>query len=458
MAISETLAFAPTKAMLAAALDELADLGAQSGSAVDSASRLRALDAYLAAPAERGAPPTWRHDYARLPFADLAWSSGRMRVPALPPGRARPVAPRELDDQDAPALAVENAGGLVHLGSTYLEPQERRGDARVAMLALADAQRLQRAALAAIHGTIVAPDADRFTALATAYQNCGAFVDIPADVVLDAPLQLVWASRPGEASAVFPHTVVRVGANAQATIIERFVGETESFISAIVEVDLERGARLDYVAIQQTDEGARLFVHRGARCAEGATIGWHVAHLGGALVRDTLVADLGARRANAEIDALFFARGFAHVDLQVRCHHRASETESRTVVRSAATDRGHGRFSGEIAIASGTMGSRASLRDDALILSREAYLDARPVLEIGSNAASADLAATVGSLDEEALFYVQSRGIPRGTAERMMSLAFFEAAIAGFPGEAVRDEVRTALDAALDAIPETFIT
>ncbi len=444
--------------MLGAALDELEELGTQSGSAVAPANRRSALDAYLAAPAQRATPPTWRHDYARLSFADLAWSTGRMRVPTLPPQPARPAAPRELDEQDAPALAVENAGGLVHLGSTYLEPQERRGDARVAMLALADAKRQKPAAVAAIHGTIVAPAVDRFTALATAFQNCGAFVDIPAGVVLDAPLQLVWASRPGEASAVFPHTVVRVGANAQATIIERFVGETEAFISAIVEVDLEAGARLDYVAIQQTDEGARLVTYRGARCAEGATIGWHVADLGGALARDTLIADLVARRASAEINAFFFVRGFAHAELTVACRHDASETQSATVVRSAAADRGHGRFTGEIAIAASTRGARASMRDDALILSRDAYLDATPALEIGSNEASAYHAATVGSLDEEALFYVQSRGIPRGIAERMMSLAFFEGAIAGFPGEAVRDEVRTALDAALDAIPETFLT
>ena len=457
MAVSNALDFAPTQAMLAAVLDELEDLGAGSGSAVDAPTRHRALAAYAAAREERAAPPTWRHDYAKVAFADLVWSSGRMRVPALP---QQPIVrpPRELDEQDAPALAVENAGGLVHVGSTYLQAPEVRGDPRVMLVALADAKRTHRAHVEAVHGKIVALDADRFTALATAYQNCGAFVGIPEGLVLDAPLQLVWASRPGEASAVFPHTVVRLGAGAQATIIERFVGETESLISAIVEIDLGPGARLDYVAIQQTDDGARVFTHRAARCAEGATIGWHLADLGGALVRDTLVAQLDSRRANAQVNAFFFARGFGHVDLRIACEHRASESESTTIVRSAATDRGHGRFSGEIAIAPETTGCRASMRDDALILSRDAYLDATPALAIGSNEASAYHVATVGSLDEEALFYVQSRGIPRGTAERMMSLAFFEAAIAGFPGDAVRDEVRTALDGALDTIPETFIT
>jgi Fe-S cluster assembly protein SufD len=90
------------------------------------------------------------------------------------------------------------------------------------------------------------------------------------------------------------------------------------------------------------------------------------------------------------------------------------------------------------------------------LLSRDAYLEAIPALDIGSNDVSASHAATVGALDEEELFYVQSRGIARGRAERMIALAFFEPAIARFPGEALRDEVRTALDAELDDVPETF--
>ena len=83
-------------------------------------------------------------------------------------------------------------------------------------------------------------------------------------------------------------------------------------------------------------------------------------------------------------------------------------------------------------------------------------LEVTPALEIASNRVSAYHAATIGSLDEESLFYVQSRGVTRRTAERMMALAFCEAAIAGFPGDALRDEVRTLLDARLEDVPETF--
>ena len=439
--------------MLAAAIDELDELGERGGGAVAGSVREKALRAYLHAAREPAVlPPQWRHDYSALGFAGLEWSSGRARVPVLP--RAAP--PRADETGDVPALAVENAGGLVHLGSTYLEPLESAADPRVTLASLADARRTLRERVDAVHLQIIAPDTDRFTALATAFQNCGAYVDVPDGVIVEAPLQLVWMSRPGAPSAVFQHTVIRLGAGARATIVERHIGSTETFVAGIVEAELGPGARLDYVAVQQTDEGARVFLRRRARCAAAAGIGWHIADLGGALVRSACGAQLAGAGASAETNAFFFARGFGHVDAIVEVDHDASRTESRATVRSAATDRGRGRFSGALRFGPSATRCVASMRDDGLILSRDAYLDAAPVLAVPAHRVSASHVTNIGSLDEEELFYVQSRGISRGLAERMMAMAFFEPVISRFPGDAVRDEVRTALDSRLDDVPDTF--
>jgi Fe-S cluster assembly protein SufD len=452
--ISEPLDFAPTGAMLAAAIDELDELGDRGGGAVAPGVREKALRAFVQAARERTVlPPQWRHDYAALDFTGLEWSSGRARVPVLP--RATPAL-RSDEAGDVPALAVENAGGLVHLGSTYLEPPASGADPRITLTSLADARRTVPERLGAIHLQIVTPDTDRFTALATAFQNCGAYVEVPDGMTVDAPLQLVWMSPPGTPNAVFPHTVIRLGAGARATIVERHIGSTETFVSGIVEADLGPGAHLDYVAVQQTDEGARVFLRRRARCATAASIGWHIADLGGALVRSVCGAQLAGAGASAETNAFFFARGFAHVEAIVDVHHDTSRTESRATVRRAATDKGRGRFAGALRFAPNATRCVASMRDDGLILSRDAYLDAAPVLAVPAHHLWASQASNVGSLDEEELFYVQSRGITRSVAERMMAMAFFEPVIARFPGDAIRDEVRTALDTRLDDVPDTF--
>jgi len=450
MHLSHPLDFQPDAATLAAVLAEFAELGDGGGGAVDPDARRAALRAFERFGPERDLGGGWRHDYAALGYDNLTWTTGRVAVPARPkfvPGRA--------GEEDSPALADANAGGMVHAGSTYLAPAERLGDPRVTLTALADAQRTHGARVAAVHGRIVAPHADRFTALATAFQNCGAYVEIPEGVTLDAPLQIVWSAEASEARAVFPHTVVRVGAGARATIVERHVGASETFLCGIVEIELAPNAQLDYAIVQRADEGSRLALRRAARCAEGARIGWHGADLGGALARSTYSTRLRGARARAETGAFFFANAFGHVDLAIEVEH-AGGTHSDTVARGAAADRARGRFSGTVRIPNVAAHCEASLRADGLVLSRDAFLDARNHLEIATSDVAAFNAASVGSLDEERLFYVQSRGIARSAAARMIALAFFEPAIERFPGHALRDEVRTALDARLDEVPDTF--
>jgi Fe-S cluster assembly protein SufD len=426
--------FAPAAATLADAVAELGELGAAGGGAIDPLTRRRALASYLAfGPERRSVPQRWRHRYAALPFEDLFWSTGRVRLPT-----------------------AERAAGLVHAGSAYVQPPAIAGDPRIALLSLADAMRAVPERVAAVHGQVVAPDADRFTALSTAFQNCGAFLDVPDGVALDEPIPLVWTSRPGPHGAIFPHTVVRLGAGARASVVERHLGEDEAFVAGIVEIDLAPGAHLDYAIVQQADGGTRIIMRRAARCAEGAAMKWHVADLGGALCRSVFETRLAGNAASGDVNALFFPTGFANVDLTIDLDHMAPATASQTIVRSVAKDLALGRFAGDVRIGAHAQGARASMRADALVLSRDAYIEAIPALDIDTNDVSAFHAATIGSLDEEQLFYAQSRGINRANAERMVALAFFEPAISGFPSDALREEVRAALDSRLEEVPETF--
>ncbi|MBC5800845.1 MAG: Fe-S cluster assembly protein SufD [Candidatus Eremiobacteraeota bacterium] len=422
------------------------------GGAVDPDVRETAFARYLALPAPGArAGKNWRYDYAALEVAGLSWSSGRQPVAALP---QRPGAKRLDDDASADNLSTANAGGLFHVGATVLEPRELPSlDPRVTVLPLADARRTHGDVVAGVLHQLIDFQTDRFAALATAFQNCGAFVFVPAGVQLAEPLVLVFASAPDPA-AVFPQIVVVLGDGARATVIERHIGESESFICGTVEAHVGSGAQLDYVAVQQAGESARAVVARSARCEARATMRWHLAELGAGLARTTLETRLEGEGANAAINALFFNTGMQHVDLATTVRHERGHTTSATIVRSAANDRGQGRYLGNIIIRPHAHGSDASLRDDALLLSKRAHIDSIPALEIAANDVKAFHGATVGSIDDEQLFYAQSRGIGRGEAERMIALGFFEPAVAHFPSEALRNEVRTALDAKLDEATE----
>jgi len=443
------LAFAPNARFLDDALAQL------DGDGAEGARRREALAAFLDLPAP-GARPSrgWKHDYDKLSYDELRWTTGRITMPVAPRRPAQRKPSSEADaTADQPALATENAGGLYHIGATFVDAPSGV-DPRVTVLPLDLATaRDFSASLDGVQGAIVDWRADKFAALATAFQNCGAYVHVPAGIVLDAPIQLVFATAP-DAEAVFPHIVVILEAGARATVIERHVGDGDPFVCGIVEVQAGDGAELDYVTVQQAGESARTIFSRNARVLRDATVRWHLAELGATLARTVIGARLEAPGARAETAALFFNTGMQHVDLLTGADHQVGPTTSDTVVRSAATDRGQGRYVGNIVIRPKAHGSDASLRDDALLLSKHAHIDSIPALEIAANDVRAFHGATVGSLDEDALFYVGSRGIPRPEALRLIALGFFEPVIARFPSERLRDEIRTALDAKIDDATE----
>ncbi len=459
--VSEAIDFAPTPRVFAAVLDALAAAGTDGGGVVSASDRRAAFDAFRAlARRVPELPPRWRHRDVLRRFEDLEWSTGRLPLPPRRTGAVgfAPVREELSPDGQPSALAVANAGGLVHLGSTLLAAQEANDDPRFTLSSLADAARRWPKRVGALHGKLIRPASDGYVALANAFQNCGAYVDIAAGAALEAPLQLVWMPQPHVTSAIFPHIVVRVRAGARATIVERHLGESDGFVSGTVEIDVAEGARLDYVVLSRIDGGIRSSFVRAARVGPGATIGWHTADLGGALARSVVRTRLIGAGASVENDALFFTRGFEHVDARAEIVHAVAHTSSRTVRRAAAIDRAQVRIGGNVRVLPGAIQTRASYREDALDLSRDSYVYGRPTLETHAHEVHVSHASSIGGLDEEALFYAQQRGIPRGAAAKMIALAFFEPALAGFPSDALRDEIRTSLDEGLDEVGDTFQT
>jgi Fe-S cluster assembly protein SufD len=287
---------------------------------------------------------------------------------------------------------------------------------------------------------------DKFASLALAFQHGGTFVWIPDGVRAEEPIEI----RYEPSGAGFPYTLVAVGSGASATILERITSdERASFLCGIGEIVLGEHASLRYTIDQSAGPASRAILTRRAAVGRDATLTLALAELGGEHVVERIRVDQRERGGNVEISAFFFANGDQHVDLETEVVHAAGATHSETLVRSAGTARGQGRYLGNIKILKAAHGADATLRDDALLLSQEAHVDSIPALEIAANDVKAFHGATVGAISEDEIFYAQTRGLSRPDAERMIALGFFEPAIARFPG-ALRDELRAALEAKLD--------
>jgi Fe-S cluster assembly protein SufD len=290
-------------------------------------------------------------------------------------------------------------------------------------------------------------DEEKFASLALAFQSGGAFVYVPAGVHLETPIVLTYAAS---RSAVFPYTLVVAGEGSRVAVIERIIGTGDApFVSAVAEVIAQPSSRVEFCSLTEAGAG-RMFATRRAIAGRDACVAWSLADLGGDLSVDSTRGTLAERGASGELAGLFFSDGTQHVALETQIDHTVGNTRSQTVVRGAATDRGQGRYVGNIRIHAHAHQSDASLRDDSLLLSKNAHIDSIPALEISANDVKAFHGATVGAIDEDEIFYAQSRGISRADAERMIALGFFEPALERFPAS-VRSHIRAVLERKLPA-------
>jgi Fe-S cluster assembly protein SufD len=271
----------------------------------------------------------------------------------------------------------------------------------------------------------------------------GTHVEIPAGVNTDEPVVVDYDVAD---AALVAHTFVTAGEGSRATIVERLTGNAEREIAVSTTITAGPSADLTYTVLQNVGSGVRVDAKRISHVGAGARVGWNVALLGGNSVTDSVISDHTGEGANTEIAALFFPVAREVVQLTSEVQHNVPHTASQTVVRSIAAGRGRGRYFGNIRIAAHAHGSEASLRDDTLLIGKDAKIDAIPALEIAANDVKAFHGATVGAIDEEHIFYIMSRGIERDAAEKLIALGFFEPAVARFPGETLRAELRTLLE------------
>jgi Fe-S cluster assembly protein SufD len=247
------------------------------------------------------------------------------------------------------------------------------------------------------------------------------------------------------------HTVVHAGVGSRVTLIERLDIERGAVVEGSTEIVAAENADVTYAAAQFAPDDAQVRFTRSATAGKDARVTWATAELGAAHAESRITVTLAQRGAEANIATLFFPTGKQNVDVVSTVDHGIGDSTSNTIVKTAASGHGKGRYLGNIRIAKDAQHSNAALRDDALLLSPTAHIESVPALEIAANDVKAYHGATVGALDAESIFYMTSRGIDRAQAERMIALGFFEPAVERFPTESLRDELRAALEAKIEA-------
>jgi Fe-S cluster assembly protein SufD len=276
--------------------------------------------------------------------------------------------------------------------------------------------------------TVARSDEHRFRALHSALWSGGTFVYVPRGV--EVALPLVTQTWLGTASgAIFPHTLVVAEEGSRVTLVELYASLSSgprTLASGVVELILRAGAQVRYSAIQEWgppmwEVGSLIRAH----LERDATLNSLIVSLGAGLVKVDVESQLRGPGATSEMLGLYFGTGAQHIDFHTLQEHRAPHTTSDLLYKGAVKDTARAVFAGLIRVDPGAQKTNAFQANRNLILSEGARSDSIPKLEIMAN----DLRCTHGSatsrLNEEHIFYLMSRGIPRKKAVFMIAEGFF---------------------------------
>jgi Fe-S cluster assembly protein SufD len=276
-------------------------------------------------------------------------------------------------------------------------------------------------------GKLASYDVHAFTALNAAFMHDGAVVQIANGVEIDQPIHLLFVTDANAAKGMMhPRNLIMVGANAKATVIESYVSTSEAmyFTNAVTEVSLADGATLRHYKMQR--EGSRAF-HVSTTEANQARDSHYVSFsfaIGGSLTRSNVYTTLDGEGGGATLNGLFMLDGEQHSDHQTQIVHAKPNCFSRELYKGILDDRSHGVFNGKVYVHPIAQKTDGKQTNKTLLLSDTAHIDTKPQLEIFADDVKCTHGATIGQIDQTALFYLKSRGVNESLARRLLTYAF----------------------------------
>ena len=284
-----------------------------------------------------------------------------------------------------------------------------------------------------------------FVALNTAMLGNGAFLLIPKNVELDKPLSLVFISTGNVASC--PRVLVIAEANSKATLIESYAsaGAGISFTNAVVEVVLQDGARFEHYNVQRESVESFHIASTSATLGPNASYDSTAINFGAQLSRHDIAVQMDHEGAECWVDGLYLVSSGQHTDTHSVIDHQKPHCTSHQLYKGILDGKSRAVFNGKIFVRHGAQKTDAMQTNKNLLLSREARVDTKPQLEILADDVKCAHGAAVGQIDEDELFYLQTRGIHGELARNLLTYGFAEEVI----GKIKIDSIRSQLDEAV---------
>jgi Fe-S cluster assembly protein SufB len=286
-------------------------------------------------------------------------------------------------------------------------------------------------------GTVVPYADNKFSALNSAYWSGGSFVYVPPGVHVDLPLQAYFRLN-AQGMGQFERSLIIADEGSFVHYVEGCTApiySRDSLHSGVIEIIVQKGARVRYTTIQNWSTNVYNLVTQRAMVGEGATMEWVDSNLGSRLTMKYPACVLAGRGAHGEILSMAFAGKGQHQDAGGKMIHLAPDTTSKITSKSISKKDGRASYRGLVRVNHGAHGARSNVVCDALLLDPKSRTDTYPVMEIFEEKASVGHEATVSKVGQEQLFYLMSRGLSAEEAMTMVVSGFIEPLVRELPME-----------------------
>ena len=358
----------------------------------------------------------------------------------LSPAAQQQIAPAALEVFRIPNSACR----IVFVNGRFAPQLSEMGalPAGVKVGSLADQIRQNAASLEKHLGHYIKFGRDGFSALNTAFIEDGAYVYLPRRTVLEKPIHLLFVSAgDGGAAMAHPHNLIVAEDETQAGIVEDYVslGSGSFFSNVVTELVAGENAALSHYLVEREDLHALNVSTLRLQQARSANVSSHSVLLGGALVRNNVHPVLAGEGGECLINGLFIGNGSQHMDNYMLVEHASPHCSSRQFYNGILDGNSHGVFHGRIIVHKDAQKTDAKQTNRNLLLSDSAQIDTKPQLEIYADDVKCTHGATIGQIEENALFYMRSRGIDELSARRLLLLAFANESLHRMKSDTVRE-------------------
>jgi Fe-S cluster assembly protein SufD len=411
--------------------------------------RRKAWQAYQALTLPTSADEAWRRTDIRGLKADtfrIPEKEAYLDLPAAPEWLLQPLA----DGSHGGELILMAGGAVCSLDSALVEKGVVFTDYQTALREHPDL-------VEKILGKVVHPEDGKFAALSASLAQTGVLLYVPRNVQLETPLHsLLWG--PGSGIAYISHILVYLEEGASVTYVHESASTTEpggqTLHSGIVEIYVGPRANLNFVELQSWGESVWNFSHERAQVDRDANLDWVFGAIGSHLTKNFSEIDLIGQGSTGKMSGFYFTDHDQHLDHDTQQNHFAPNTTSDLLFKGALIQESRSVWQGMIYVGPGASKADGYQANRNLVLSRKARADSIPGLEILTDDVRCTHGATVGRIDEEQIFYMMARGIPRRIAERTIVEGFFDPIMQRIPFEGVRQRFQQTISHKMQAFDE----